>query len=110
MRSRSSASRSEPITIPRQLSGGEEQRTGDRPRSVVTDPKADHRRRADGEPGRRAPAANVLDLLATLNGRFHKTILMVTHDASAAARAKRVVRLNKGALVHDAGVKPRRDS
>ena len=41
----------------------------------------------------------MLDLLGQLNEQFNKTILMVTHDPNAAARAKRLVRLDKGRLV-----------
>jgi putative ABC transport system ATP-binding protein len=43
-------------------------------------------------------ALNLLDLLRTELG---KTILMVTHDGHAAARAQRIVRLEKGRLVDD---------
>ncbi len=92
---------------PRQLSGGEEQRTAIA-RALVTDPKLIIADEPTGSLDAVA-ASNVLDLLETLNGRFQKTILMVTHDASAAARAKRVVRLNKGALVQGPS-EPRRDS
>jgi putative ABC transport system ATP-binding protein len=81
---------------PRQMSGGEEQRTAIA-RALVTDPKliiADEPTgNLDG-----VAAANVLDLLQTLNDGFHKTILMVTHDPAAARRARRLVRLNKGVL------------
>jgi putative ABC transport system ATP-binding protein len=41
----------------------------------------------------------VLELLRRLNDEFHKTIIMVTHDAHAAARAKTVLHLEKGDLV-----------
>ncbi len=92
---------------PRQLSGGEEQRTAVA-RALVTDPKLIIADEPTGSLDAEA-AGNVLDLLEALNGRFHKTILMVTHDANAAARAKRVVRLNKGVLVNDA-TQARRDS
>ncbi len=84
---------------PRQLSGGEEQRTAIA-RALVTDPRLIIADEPTGSLDAVA-AANVLDLLETHNGRFHKTILMVTHDAAAAGRARRLVRLNKGALVHE---------
>ncbi len=92
---------------PRQLSGGEEQRTAIA-RALVTDPKLIIADEPTGSLDAVA-AGNVLDLLETLNGRYGKTILMVTHDGNAAARAKRVVRLNKGALVHESSP-VRRDS
>ena len=41
----------------------------------------------------------VLDLLQTLNRDHGKTIVMVTHDPHAAARAKRILHLEKGTLV-----------
>jgi putative ABC transport system ATP-binding protein len=81
---------------PRQMSGGEEQRTAVA-RAFVTDPKLII---ADEPTGNldAVAARNVLDLLQMLNESFEKTILMVTHDPGAAARATRLVRLNKGAL------------
>ncbi len=82
---------------PRQLSGGEEQRTAVA-RAFVTDPKLII---ADEPTGNldAVAARNVLDLLDTLNRDLGKTILMVTHDAAAAARARTRVRLNKGELL-----------
>jgi putative ABC transport system ATP-binding protein len=85
---------------PRQMSGGEEQRTSIA-RALVTDPKLII---ADEPTGNldAAAAANVLDLLERLNRELHKTILMVTHDAGAAQRARRLMRLQKGDLLLDA--------
>ena len=40
----------------------------------------------------------ILDLLGTLNRDYGKTIVMVTHDMRAAARATRRYHLDKGAL------------
>ena len=82
---------------PRQLSGGQEQRVAIA-RAIVTDPTlllADEPTGdLDADSGR-----EILDLLGQLNEQFNKTILMVTHDPNAAARAKRLVRLDKGQLV-----------
>ena len=82
---------------PRQLSGGQEQRVAIA-RAIVTDPTlllADEPTGdLDADSGR-----EVLDLLAQLNQQFNKTIIMVTHDPIAAARAKRLLRLDKGQLV-----------
>ena len=41
----------------------------------------------------------VLDLLQRLNEEFNKTIIVVTHDARAAERAKTTLHLEKGVLV-----------
>ncbi len=82
---------------PRQLSGGQEQRVAIA-RAIVTDPTlllADEPTGdLDADSGR-----EILDLLGQLNEQFNKTILMVTHDPNAAARANRLVRLDKGRLV-----------
>ena len=40
----------------------------------------------------------ILDLLQALNREHGKTILMVTHDPHASARAARTVHLDKGQL------------
>ncbi len=87
--------------LPRQMSGGEEQRTSIA-RALVTDPKLII---ADEPTGNldAAAAGNVLDLLERLNDELHKTILMVTHDPGAARRARRVTRLHKGSLLSDSG-------
>jgi putative ABC transport system ATP-binding protein len=84
---------------PRQMSGGEEQRTAVA-RALVTDPKLIIADEPTGNLDASA-ARNVLDLLHLLNAELGRTILMVTHDPAAAGRAKRLVRLNKGALVQE---------
>ena len=43
-------------------------------------------------------AGEILELLGTLNTAHQKTIVMVTHDPGAAARAHRMVHLDKGVL------------
>jgi putative ABC transport system ATP-binding protein len=44
-------------------------------------------------------AQDILDLLVQLNTEFGTTIIMVTHDPKAAARAKRLLHLEKGKFV-----------
>ena len=44
----------------------------------------------------------ILDLLQALNREHGKTIIMVTHDPHAAARARRTLHLDKGNLVLEA--------
>jgi putative ABC transport system ATP-binding protein len=46
-------------------------------------------------------AGEILDLMHRLNTDFRKTIVMVTHDPNAAARARRILHLEKGVLVAD---------
>ncbi len=43
----------------------------------------------------------ILELLRRLNEEFQKTIVMVTHDPKAAARAHRMIHLDKGVLHAD---------
>ena len=81
---------------PRQLSGGEQQRTGIA-RAIVTDPSILLCDEPTGDLDR-ASSDEILDLLSALNEEQGKTIMMVTHDPHAAARASRVLYLNKGKL------------
>src|SRR6187455_911537 len=82
---------------PRQLSGGQEQRVGIA-RAIVTDPTLLLCDEPTGDLDRKA-GDEILDLLQALNREQGKTIVMVTHDPHAAARAKRTLHLDKGALV-----------
>jgi putative ABC transport system ATP-binding protein len=82
---------------PRQLSGGQEQRVAIA-RAIVTDPTLLLADEPTGDLDAES-AAEVLDLLVQLNEEFGKTILMVTHDPRAAARAKKLLELEKGRLV-----------
>jgi len=81
---------------PRQLSGGQEQRVaiaraivGDPTLLLCDEPTGDLDRKSEEE---------ILDLLQALNRQHGKTIIMVTHNPHAAARARRIVYLNKGVL------------
>lgn len=81
---------------PRTMSGGEQQRVGIA-RAIVADatlllcdePTGDLDRKSGDE---------ILNLLQALNREHGKTIIMVTHDPHASARASRTVYLNKGQL------------
>lgn len=81
---------------PRQLSGGQEQRVGIA-RAIVTDPTLLLCDEPTGDLDRKS-GDEVLDLLQTLNRDHGKTIVMVTHDPHAAARARRTLHLEKGVL------------
>src|SRR6187402_1015124 len=85
---------------PRQLSGGQEQRVGIA-RAIVTDPTLLLCDEPTGDLDRKS-GDEILDLLEALNREHGKTIVMVTHDPHAAARAKRTVHLDKGALSSEA--------
>jgi putative ABC transport system ATP-binding protein len=81
---------------PRQLSGGEQQRTGIA-RAIVTDPTLLLCDEPTGDLDRKS-GDEILSLLQALNREQGKTIIMVTHDPHASARATRTVYLNKGQL------------
>ena len=85
---------------PRQLSGGQEQRVGIA-RAIVTDPTLLLCDEPTGDLDRKS-GDEILDLLQALNRDHGKTIVMVTHDPHAAARARRVLHLEKGQLVTEA--------
>ncbi|HSK10350.1 MAG TPA: ABC transporter ATP-binding protein [Vicinamibacterales bacterium] len=84
---------------PRQLSGGQEQRVGIA-RAIVIDPTLLLCDEPTGDLDRRA-GDEILDLLQALNRESGKTIVMVTHDPHAAARATRVLHLDKGLLTRE---------
>jgi putative ABC transport system ATP-binding protein len=81
---------------PRQMSGGEQQRTGIA-RAIVTDPTILLCDEPTGDLDRKS-GDEILSLLQALNREHGKTIVMVTHDPHASARASRTVHLNKGQL------------
>ena len=85
---------------PRQLSGGQEQRVGIA-RAIVTDPTLLLADEPTGDLDRKS-GDEILDLLAALNEKHGKTIVMVTHDPRAAERARRTIHLEKGVLIGDA--------
>jgi len=81
---------------PSQLSGGQEQRVAIA-RAIATDPRVLLCDEPTGDLDRDNADA-VLDLLVKLKDELGKTILMVTHDALAAARADLIVHMDKGRL------------
>ena len=88
--------------FPMQLSGGEQQRVAlarafaNSPRILFADEPTGNLDAASG--------ARVFDLLASLNRDSGSTIVLVTHDASLAARAGRTIRLSDGRVVSDGAV------
>ena len=83
-------------SFPRTLSGGEQQRVGIA-RAIVTDPTVLLCDEPTGDLDRKS-GDEILALLQTLNKDHGKTIIMVTHDPHASARATRTVYLDKGQL------------
>jgi putative ABC transport system ATP-binding protein len=84
---------------PSELSGGQEQRVaiaralvGNPPLLVADEPTGDLDRES---------ANGILSLLQTLSREHGKTIVMVTHDARAAAAADRTLHLEKGKLLSE---------
>lgn len=82
---------------PRQLSGGQEQRVAIA-RAIVADPTLVLLDEPTGQLDAKS-SQEVLALLGRLNSEFGKTILIVTHDPAAAARAKKTLHLEKGEFV-----------
>lgn len=82
---------------PRQLSGGEQQRVAIA-RAFVTRPDVLF---ADEPTGNldAVTGARIMDLLFGLNSDTGTTLVLVTHDASLAARCQRLIRLDAGRIV-----------
>ena len=84
---------------PSELSGGQQQRVAIA-RALVSDPTLIVADEPTGDLDR-ATGEEVLSLLEQLVAELGKTIVMVTHDPKAAARAQRLVHLEKGVLVDE---------
>ncbi len=82
---------------PGQLSGGQQQRVGIA-RAIVSDPTLIVADEPTGDLDARS-AEEILNLLGELRRSLQKTIVLVTHDPRAAARADRLLHLDKGKLV-----------
>ena len=84
---------------PAQLSGGEQQRVAiarafaNRPSLLLADEPTGN---LDADTG-----AHIIELLVELNRESGTTIVLATHDADLAARAKRTLRLASGAVAPD---------
>ena len=82
---------------PNELSGGQQQRVAIA-RALIADPTIVVADEPTGDLDR-VTAEEILALLDGLNRQLGKTIIMVTHDPKAAARAARMIQLEKGVLV-----------
>jgi putative ABC transport system ATP-binding protein len=84
---------------PRQMSGGQEQRVGVA-RAIVANPTLIVADEPTGSLDDET-TEQILSLLERVNSELGMTLLMVTHDADAGARARRRVRLERGRLVEN---------
>jgi putative ABC transport system ATP-binding protein len=82
---------------PGQLSGGQQQRVGIA-RAMVTDPTLIVADEPTGDLDYKS-ADEILNIMGELSRGLNKTIIMVTHDPKSAARASRILHLEKGQLV-----------
>ncbi len=92
---------------PGQLSGGQQQRVGIA-RAIATDPTLIVADEPTGDLDTKS-AHEILDLMVELKNSLNKTIIMVTHDPKAAARAERILHLEKGQLVSETIAEPLAD-
>lgn len=89
------------LRFPSQLSGGEQQRVAiaralaAKPRLLLADEPTGNLDRGSGEA--------VMALLKELNGHFHQTILLVTHDGAAVSYADTVLRMEDGHITEEVG-------
>jgi putative ABC transport system ATP-binding protein len=87
--------------FPTQLSGGEQQRVAiarafsNKPSILFADEPTGNLDAASGE--------RVVALLEQLNHESGSTVVIVTHDATLAARARRQIRLADGVVIEDTG-------
>jgi putative ABC transport system ATP-binding protein len=81
---------------PSELSGGQQQRVAIA-RAIITDPTILVADEPTGDLDR-VSAEDILSLIHRLNRELGKTIIMVTHDPHAAAKARTVRHLEKGEL------------
>lgn len=89
---------------PNELSGGQAQRVAIA-RALVGDPTLLVCDEPTGDLDRKT-ADEILHLLQTLNQKYGKTIVMVTHDPKAAEYATHTLHMDKGRLIEAGGVAP----
>ncbi|HEY1355605.1 MAG TPA: ABC transporter ATP-binding protein [Solirubrobacterales bacterium] len=85
---------------PSELSGGQQQRVAVA-RALVSKPAVVFADEPTGNLDSKA-SADVLALLRQAVDQFDQTVIMVTHDPTAATHADRLVTLSDGSIVHDA--------
>jgi len=85
--------------VPGKLSGGEQQRVAIA-RTLANEP---HVVLADEPTGNldSATGGEIVELLVSLSGTNGRTVVLVTHDAGVAARARRTVHMRDGRIETD---------
>jgi putative ABC transport system ATP-binding protein len=84
--------------LPSELSGGQQQRVAVA-RAIVTNPSLVLADEPTGNLDSHS-TEEVLDLFSSLNAEG-RTVVMITHEADVAERARRVIRLADGQIVED---------
>jgi putative ABC transport system ATP-binding protein len=87
---------------PAELSGGQRQRVTIA-RALVNDPAIVWADEPTGDLDSEN-AADIMDLLSTLNREHQQTFVLVTHDQGVAQRTARIVRMNDGLVVSDRSI------
>ena len=85
--------------LPNQLSGGEQQRTSIG-RALITSPAIILADEPTGNLDSKA-SEEIVSILKMSNKKYHQTIIMITHDKELAKRAKRILELEDGKIIHD---------
>ena len=85
--------------LPNQLSGGQQQRVAigralfAQPKLILADEPTGNLDKKSGD--------EIVQLLKSANQKYHQTIIMVTHDASIAAQAGRIITVEDGKIIKD---------
>ena len=85
--------------LPNELSGGQQQRVSIG-RALMNHPALLLADEPTGNLDSKS-SKEILDLLQISNEKYHQTIIMITHDKELALRAKRIITIEDGKIIHD---------